>query len=168
MVVVEVDGVRVECADEKAARKAVRDGVRKAKAAAAENSRLHAEARKAAEGKAYRLLCRKAEGEAFPCGWRLYQPGDEWAKHLYVAEPVEYGQGWKHRIHFEDGWAVYDHYGYDLLGVVCGGAGYAMACVIRDRSAPHTEFVYAIGAAGGVLAVADCPGVVAGDFSTKD
>lgn len=168
MVTVEVDGVRVECIDAKDAAKCVREASRKAKKAHAEAMAFGDQARTQAECKAYRILHRKASGMAFPSAWRLYRPGQKWAENMFRILPVEYGYDhvWRHQLSCESGWTEFQHYGEELFGVVCGGAGWAMAVVLRDRTQPREVRVLAVGACGGQLSLADCPGVVAGDFSS--
>lgn len=168
MVTVEVDGVRVECIDAKDAAKCVREASRKAKKAHAEAMAFGDEARGVAVGKAYRILHCKATGRPFPGAWRLYEPHHKWAENMFRPLPTEFGydHAWRHEIQCEAGWTEFHHYGSELVGVVCGGAGWAMAVVLRERHEPHAVTVLAVGASGGQISLADCPGVVAGDFSS--
>lgn len=151
--------------DEKEARKAIAKAMRADRKAAAKRSADYAQANLKAQAAAYRVLARKASGEEFPDAWRLYVPGHKWAHHLF--RPVA-GESWerKHALNTPDSdyWVDYDHYGYDLVGGVCNGAGYCWLVVMRDRNAPHAETVLSIGVHDGTLALEVCPGVSAADF----
>lgn len=166
MVTIEVNGVRVECDDAKAARKALRDAEKRAAKEQAERDRCYGAARTQAESKAYRILWHKAKHEAMPRGWRLYEEHEPYAKGLFSALPVEFGYGWKHEIECECGRVALEHYGSTLVGVVCNGAGYALALVLHDNTT-HEETVFAVGADGGHIALADVPGVVADEFRKR-
>lgn len=150
------------------ARQVVREATKAAAKAQAKSEADGKVAYRDAESKAYRILSWKLKGsESFPKAWRLYRPQDEWAKHMFRPVANDYGRNCVHSVTFEDGDQEMNHYGSELMGVVCGGAGWAMACVLRDTTT-NVQTVYAIAGHGTRIGFAECPGVTAADFSTKD
>lgn len=172
MITVEVDGVRVECDDEKAARKVVREAARKAKAAQIERERCYGIARAKAESAAYRLMWQKAKNGGLARAHRLYREGENrYAGGLIRSLPCDFGYGWRHALSVADEscgcWATFEHYGNTLVGAVCNGAGYVSAIVLRDDST-REETVFAVASEGGHVALADIPGFTAADFHTRE
>lgn len=167
MITLEINGERIECDSEKDARKAIRIAAKKEAAECKAREIAWNAANAQAQAKGYRILSRKAIGEIFPRAWRLYRPHDEWSKHLYQRIEGDFPSDRKTRLECENGSVVLSHYANTLIGVVCGGAGYSLAVVLQDDSTKQIT-IYAVGAVDGVVALAECAGVVAEDFSTKD
>lgn len=168
MVAIEVNGVRVEAGSEKEAKRELSRLLKAERKAMQEREAKHAAARQKAEASAYRFLCWKAKGEECRRAFRLYQPGEQWAEHIFreCARDME-GQGKATEIQTQGGWVTLDHYGNEFLGATCNGGGLVSCVVLRDRYNGETT-VYAIGTEEGELALAEVPGIGPEWFPRKD
>ena len=171
MIAVEIDGVRVEAENEKDAKRMVSKAVRQSKKLEAERIKLRNAARLQAQANGYKVLSRKAAGEAkkLPHGWTFYRPGQNWSEHIFKQTGDDH-RGYKHVLNVQevDSWVVCDHYGMILVGGVCNGAGYCWLVFLRDASRPDDlPTCYAVGAAGDQICLEECPGVCPDDFRSS-
>jgi len=162
VIVIEIDGVRVEAETEKEVRKEMR---RLLKAQAVEDADRAARldvAQQRAEANGYRVLARRAEPDnTFPRGWRLYRPQDEWGKCLF--RPAD-DRDWTTVVTTRHGEARVQHWLRPFLGAVCDGGGYAWLVFLGGHEGEPTV-CYAIATEGDVYALAPCPGITMDDFA---
>lgn len=172
MFAVEVNGVRLEAATEKEAKRLMSKAVKQAKKEEADRDRKYAVATMKARAAAWRVLERKASGEEMPRGWRYYTPADDWSKWLFQPHAGERdcrNQLKMHTLCAEDGNVVLDHYGNDLLGACCNGAGHCWLIFLQDYDCrEQPPMCFAIGVEGDMVALAECPGVKITDFQAKE
>lgn len=170
-IAIEVDGVKVEAETEKEARRELRRILQAKAKEDAKRSARYQRARERAESAAYRILSRKLSGEDFPRSWRFYAPDHKWADHIFrpsKAKCEAYGRLCAHDLNTEGGWLTWQHWGYEMIGAVCTGAGFCWLIFLRDRDAPHTVTCYAVGHEGDTLSLADCPSITPEDFVPVD
>ena len=160
---------------EAAALKAARKGKREAAKRDAETAKLREVAYTLAAQKGFRLLCRLLEhGGAMPGGWRIYRPGDKWADSLFATGDDTDLDGYPRGTAFvveSPGEGVsrvlVGHYGHEMLGAVCGGAGFTLCYFLRDRTTGEVE-CRALGCHMGVAATERVPGVTPEHFRRGD
>lgn len=156
-IVVEVDGVRVECEDAKAARKALRVAAKVAEAKAAaerENCEL---ARLRAHSWAYRILFRKLTEGLAPRAWSFHSASEGRFQKFkrrssyddVVSETMTYDTA--------DGPGTIDHYRAEVFGVIENGSGWVIATIIRNEGGSFSA--YAVGVAGDQCVLTDLPGI---------
>jgi len=162
-VAIENEYGRFEADTEKEALALAREGARKARAEAKQREHLRNVARGAAGVKGFYILGHYLDG-TMPPAWRFYPPHHPWAKSLYRNVPHEYGGRFRTtEFTTEGGTAKVDHYGYDLVGAVCGGAGYTIAYFLRDLTTSEVH-CFALAVHEGEWASVSVTKIQPGDF----
>ncbi len=164
MATIIINGTRLDSDDAKTVRREL-GKVRRAEAKAdAERTKKNEQARLKARDIGFDILSRKAAGRDFPRFWRIYQEGDEWARHAFarVADEPET------TVQCGPQETTVRHYGYEFLGAVTNVSGYTQVIFLRDSDdAGKIEECYAIGTAdnGAVHYLAELPGIKMSDFT---
>lgn len=148
--------------------KAARKGKREAAKRAERRNALAAQAALIATEKGFRMLARVAKGEPFPSGWRFYAAGARWADNLFQS-----GKDWDthgHHIATEfvtenDTRVTVTHYGMEMVGAVCGGAGFTMCYFLRDGTTGAVE-CWALASVEGVWYAVPVPSISPEQFAT--
>lgn len=168
MVTITTDLGTFEAQTEKEARKLLRKAMDELKKKAQQQSADYDAARRIAESNGYKILCRRAQDESFPRGWHFDNPDSEY-KPWKVSYRASYGAGAVPEItwHGEHGNAESSHYGNDFLGAVQNGAGFPMACFLRDQATKAIE-AYAIGIFADQIAFAPLPGITIEMFKSRE
>jgi hypothetical protein len=147
------------------ARKAIRKLAFKARKTEKERNANRDQAYLYAYANAYRVLQRKAAGEAFPGGWSFHVPEAGRLRAATLVGDSFSGSGDTVQYDGEHGRAVDRHPGYRLAGMVEKGTGYVMLIWLRsmDRSDEPIQ-CFAVGVCGDQLAYAEVTGVSPLDF----
>jgi len=165
MITVNVNGTEIEVQDEKQARKEIAKALRQERKEAKRRSEAYALAMVKARSEAYRVLQRKVTGEEFPRAWVFHPAGHKWFTSLAKPVAPEFGTRTNdHVLTKEDGDAPLSHFGFDLVGAVCGGAGFCLVVFLRDRDGDRKTYCHAVGMHDGQVALAECPNVTPEDF----
>jgi hypothetical protein len=175
MATVTINGTDLDNDDPKTVRKALAKVRREEKKAEQVRSEASDVAYAEAQANGYKVLSRKASGESFPDGWRLYRPGDKWAQHLFTTGEDDDGndfyRGWTTRLSLSSN-AFLRHYGNDFLGAVCNGSGFAWLVFLQEVNFSDASrgpiLCYAVGSHDGVVRLADCPGIDMSDFQSSN
>lgn len=145
----------------KAARKAKREAAKRD----AEQAKLREVAYTRAAEKGFRILCRVLEHGKMPRAWRLYRPGDKWAENLFARSVETDFHGFPTGTAFVvespgegQSRVMVGHYGCEMVGAVCGGAGFTLCYFLRDRTTGEVE-CRALGCHMGVYATERVPTV---------
>ncbi len=159
MITVELNGRRVEVETEKDAKKALAKLVREERKEHAERTARYEKARVKAESLGYTLLKRVVTGQTAYPAWRFYKIGEKYTEGM-CRQKSAFGS-WEHELqvlHAPGGWVKIDHYGFDLLGVVCNGSGFVWCIVLQDRTSRRID-IMTVAVEGAEYSLVDCPGV---------
>jgi hypothetical protein len=174
--------ITIDVSDAKAAKKALSAAIRKQREQAKIDRANSDLAMLRAQSSGWNVLHRKlTTNEAFPKGWRRYQPGAKYARSLVFPDKDDVIDGHT-KVSTRDGYASVNTYAREIVGVVTDGSGWVIVVFMRDKTYSSSlsggyysdesqpVSAWAVGACEGQYHLAELPGIHENDFeaSTQD